>query len=120
MWHSVLLRVHLTQSKLNGAQLVSNHQGDVIVPIFDWQTFFRTAKFTNIPGILSQRHFTLPSMVPGVVTVSESSNGNVTTHTIMDPTKFETGVLPNVVVPKGLSGEVCGAFCTIQNRLTTT
>ena len=96
---------------MNHPQLVGDQSGNVIVPTYDWITFFedRTVK-TALKGIKSYSHFRFSSKELGTVNVCKSSVVN-DRHSperkimLLKDVSWrpkESG-LPSVVIPEGLS-----------------
>ena len=89
----------------NHTQLVGTSDGTLIVPIFDWTSYF-AMHFRRITGIKSYHHFHFDSSCPGTVIVQERCDlVEIRILLLKDswvPAKF---TLPQQIFPKGLSAE---------------
>ena len=91
----------------NFSQLISDEDGNTIVPTYDWTDFF-APHLKKVTSIKKYHHFRCDASKPGVVFVKEHADTEeeeidlfkATTHWTPDPEE-----LPRVVVPKGLSAE---------------
>ena len=98
-------------AECNFAQLCSTEDAGVIVPTYDWTTFF-APHLKKISGIKKYYHFRFESSEPGVVYVKERINSpNEEKISLLkeSPSKEkwspEVNVLPEIIEPKGLSVE---------------
>ena len=57
----------------NVPQLVSTEDGTIVVPTFNWSSFFAT-HFKKVSGIKKYHHFIFDSSQPGIVTMKEHSD----------------------------------------------
>ena len=94
---------------MNYSQLVGDQSGNVIVPTYDWVTFFedRTIK-TALRGIKSMSHFRFTSHKPGTVCVCTSSaaiRNDERKIDILNDSSWRplSSDLPSLVHPEGLS-----------------
>ena len=62
--------------KCNVAQLVVDKMEDVIVPTYDWVSFF-ASRFKKLPNIKKGHHFRLSSSHPGVVCTKERTDNTI-------------------------------------------
>ena len=63
-------------ASMNHPQLVGDQQGDVIVPVYDWISFFKERTIKNgLRGIKKMAHFRFSSDSPGHVYVKETIDG---------------------------------------------
>ncbi len=114
--------------KCNEAQLISNEEGRVIVPTYDWVTFF-APHFRKMPGIKKGRHLTFSSSRPGVVYTRESADTVTEAHhnLLKEGATFDDhSELPDVITPVGLSAqrqwylyEKIREFCPAADRDVT-
>ena len=90
---------------VNTSQLVGTANGEVIVPTYDWTSYFATT-YKKIIGIKKYHHFNFDATSPGKVNVRCAHDGPVTTLNILkvDAERVNDD-LPAVVPPKGLSSE---------------
>ena len=92
----------------NVAQLVGSQSGEMIVPTYNWSSYFdeHTVK-TALKGIKKMQHFHFSSRFPGQVKVYNELDGNEKTITLhKDPSWTPTPTdLPEYIVPPGLSLE---------------
>ena len=91
---------------VNKAQLVSTHDGRVIVPAYDWSTFLGQY-FKKIPNIKKFHHFRFSKDEPGVVYCREYlSSPEQACVLLKDGAVIPPGsVLPQKINPEGLSDE---------------
>ncbi len=89
----------------NHVQLVGKSDGTLIVPTFDWSSYF-AIHFRRITGIKRFHHFDFDSSCPGTVHVQERCDSNRIKISLLkdnwDPSPFD---LPQRIFPKGLSQE---------------
>ena len=64
-----------TSSDVNFAQLVGTQNGDVIVPMYHWDTFL-SSYFRKVPHLKSYHNFTFATSYPGLVTLKEFSDSH--------------------------------------------
>ena len=91
---------------VNHTCLVGTQDGEVLVPTYDWVSYFATY-FKKIPQIKSYHSFKIDVDAPGKITCKEYSNSVSTTFDIIKvpgvlPT---TGELPPIIAPSGLSDD---------------
>ena len=68
-----IVRVVNESATPNVAQLVGSQNGDVIVPMYDWSTYFEeTTVKTALKGITQMDHFHFSRSHPGKVKVRNS------------------------------------------------
>ena len=90
---------------VNTSQLVGTANGEVIVPTYDWTSYFATM-YKKIIGIKKYHHFKFDATSPGKVNVRCAHDGPVTTLNILKvDAELVNDDLPAVVPPKGLSNE---------------
>ena len=94
-------------AEMNHCQLVEDQHGNVIVPSYDWSTFFEDHTIKSATkGIKSYSHFRFTSSKPGVVYVRNSCEINNEKKVILlkdmswRPLASD---LPGIVTPEGLS-----------------
>ena len=89
----------------NEVQLVVDSDGGVIVPMYDWASFFAPL-FKKLSEIKVTYHFHLTSSKPGVVIAKQHSDSAGKEHNILkDSAVVDPDVMPPVVEPKGLSSQ---------------
>ena len=92
-------------AKCNFAQLVCSEDGEVIVPVFNWTSFFAT-KLKKLIGIKKLHHFKFNSSNPGVVTAKERCDTSETEINLLkSPWSPCTSDLPPVIDPKPMTPE---------------
>lgn len=91
---------------VNKAQLAATHDGQIIVPAYDWSTFLGQY-FKKITNITNFHHFQFTKDKPGVVYCKESVSSPeqrfvlLKSRTVITP----VAVLPPEIEPEGLSQE---------------
>ena len=91
---------------VNKAQLEATHNGQVIVPVYDWATFL-VQYFKKIPNITSYHHFRFSQDEPGVIYCKQfMASGEerfvlFKNRAVIPP----VSVLPQKINPEGLSDE---------------
>ena len=93
-------------ANVNHTQLVGTQNGEVLVPTYDWLSFF-AMYFKKISNIKSYQNFIVSTNSPGVVEYkkfsnSESTKINIIKDSLVLPT---TGELPQILAPSGLSSD---------------
>ena len=89
-------------SIVNIARLVIDKGGKVLVPIFDWLSFF-AEMFKRLPAIKNLRHFRVSSLHPGIVT-TQACNDSEKTHLILKrDVVVDAAELSNIIPPKSFS-----------------
>ena len=89
----------------NVAQLVGNEDGSIIVPVYDWTSFF-APKMKKVPLIKKYRHFQMDKTTPGIINLKLCSDSETEQCQILkEPWQADPDVLPDIVAPKGLSAE---------------
>ena len=111
--------------RCNEAQLVVDETGSVIVPTYDWVSFF-APRFKKLPSIKKGHHFRFFSSHPGAVFTKERADDTTEVYhnllkegaTFDDPCE-----LPDVIQPAGLSAqrqwylyEKIREFCPVTDR----
>ena len=91
---------------VNTAELVGLHNGNVLIPTYDWMSYFETF-FNRIPHLKTYHDFRFDKDFPGTVFCkqywsSEEQALNILKHERNVP---EQGRLPPVVTPQGISRE---------------
>lgn len=91
---------------VNIAKLCGLHDGTVLVPVYDWVTFFEPY-FKKIPGISNFHHFRFPKEHPGMVFCrTHVHSPEIEFQILKDPAVKSTAHnLPRVIVPVGLNEE---------------
>lgn len=91
-------------SRVNIAQLVGSQSGEVLVPTYDWLSFF-AASFRKLSGIKKYHQFTFTNNYPGQVLLKEYSDSTNITHyeLLKSDIPFTSGDLPPTITPQGLS-----------------
>lgn len=91
---------------MNHAQLVGNQQGNVIVPSYDWITFFEENIIKNaLRGIKKMAHFRFSSDSPGYVHVKNRSDDTTERKIkLVKDISWQPSVqsLPDIIAPDGL------------------
>lgn len=98
------------------SQLVSDENGSMIVPTYNWTDFF-APRIKKVVGIKKYHHFRCDSSQPGVVFVKEHADTNEQTIDLMKLTPRwspDLSELPSAVPPKGLSIENCGTCMRVS------
>lgn len=95
-----------SSANVNVAQLVGNQEGATRVPTYDWCGFFQP-HFKTLKNITTYHHFSFMSTGRGVVTVKQFADTEETDVTILKSHNhhFSTSVLPDIIIPPGLSDE---------------
>ena len=91
---------------VNKAQLVATHNGQVIVPVYDWATLL-AQYFKKIPNITSYHHFRFSQDEPGVVYCKQFV-ASAEERFVLFKNRAVTppvSVLPQKINPEGLSDE---------------
>lgn len=91
---------------VNKAQLVSTHDGRVIVPVYDWCTFLGQY-FKKIANIKKSHHFRFSKEEPGVVYCREYLTSPEQACVLLKDSAVipPVSVLPHKINPEGLSDE---------------
>lgn len=90
---------------VNRAQLVGTHDGEVIVPVYDWSTFLQQY-FVKFPGIKKFHHFRFSKEEPGKLYFKEySTSPERSVLLLKNPAILPPTVLPVELKPQGLSQE---------------
>lgn len=90
---------------VNKAQLVGTHDGQEIVPVYDWAAFL-SEYFTKLPNIKKYHHFRFSMDEPGKVYFKEHRFSQERSQMLLkDPTVMPPLVLPCKLRPEGLSEE---------------
>ena len=115
-----------TSATCNHSQLVGTSDGSLIVPTFEWTSYF-AVHFRRIVGIKKYQHFHFDSSLPGIVTVQEHCDSAKTSIPILkDKWMPLRETLPQQIFPKGLSVErqwylyeQIRSFCPESDKNTT-
>ena len=93
-------------ASINHTHLVGKEDGEVLVPTYDWLTFF-ASYFKKIPQIKSYHNFLMSSDALGVIQCKQFSDSDIITfNLIKDPANVPMpGELPPLIVPSGLSND---------------
>ncbi len=87
----------------NKAQLVVDSDGGVVVPMYDWASFFAPI-FKKLPEIKVTHHFHVSSSKPGfVVTKKHSDSAGKEYNILKDGVELDQDEMPAEIEPKGLS-----------------
>ncbi len=99
-----LIKVVDSSAKVNFAEPVGQENGNVLVPAFDWQSFF-SEFFVKLKGIKKLHHIRFTSDSPGCVYVRERADSTEVKVNLLKlptvPPEFSTD--PSSLVPAGLS-----------------
>ena len=90
------------------AELVGLPNGEVLVPMFDWKSYFLDSDWKSIKGISKYQHFDISQSDICEVTVRDiSDSNNVQSQTIItkDKSSKYIGNFPTEIQPNGLSLE---------------
>ena len=110
--------------RCNEAQLVVDEKGNVVVPTYDWVSFF-ASRFKKLPNIKKGHHFKFSSTHPGMVYVKERiDDTSEKQHNLLkDGASFSASELPDVITPAGLSAQrqwylydKIREFCPVADR----
>ena len=89
----------------NHSQLVGTSDGTLIVPTFEWTSYF-AMHFRKIIGIKKYHHFHFDSSLPGTVIVQERCDTEkISIQILKDGWMPSRATLPQQVFPKGLSAQ---------------
>ena len=89
---------------VNHAQLVGTQSGEILVPMYNWSSFFQP-HFKPLPHLKRYHHFNFTRTCTGV-TVKEFSDSDTTTINITTSNWAPSfSDLPNEITPIGLSEE---------------
>lgn len=92
-----------TVSGVNISQLAGLHNGNVIVPVYDWISFF-SPYFRKLSGIKNYQHFRFDSATPGVCYCREFVDSPEVPFQLLKDASIlpPTDTLPQIVTPMGL------------------
>ena len=119
-----IARVVDTSADVNFAQLVGTQSEEVIVPTYNWSSFFKDC-LKEIPQLKKQHHFYFSSETKGKVSVKEAHNDPYTElELIRDPNwKPSSEHLPPKIIPEGLSNDrqwylynIIREFCSEETK----
>ena len=100
---SDIATVVLESAKVNQVQLVGTEQGEVMVPTYDWMSFF-APRLRKVLGIKQYHQFEF--VAPGTVLCKQYSDSQGTAISLLkDPWSPTPTVVPAIVPPPGLSLE---------------
>ena len=110
-------------AQCNIAQLVSNEDGSIVVPTYNWTNFF-ASHFKKIIGIKKFYHLHFTWLEPGVCYVKERADTQQTRIQLLKSSWMPDGSdLPSIIQPKDLSPErqwylhdQIGPFCPENDR----
>ena len=89
----------------NTVQLVVDSSGDVIVPMYDWCSFFATT-FKKLPSIKTTHHFRMSEAHPGKVFTKENCSSPEVEHCLLkEGVVLDPEELPPVITPRGLPSQ---------------
>ena len=98
-----IVRVVNESATPNVAQLVGTQDGEVLVPMYDWSSFFEDATVkTALKGIKQMHHFHFSKSHPGKVMVRNSSIEEWRIINLLKDPSWHPVNLPEQVVPPGL------------------
>ncbi len=99
-----IVNVVNTSADVNTGQIVRTQDGEVVVPMYDWNTFLGV-HFRKVPQMKSYHHFSFSASTPGVVTLKKFSDSPSSTyrHLVDDTWTPTADDLPPLVTPAGLS-----------------
>ena len=103
-----IVRVVESSAVVNHAQLVGTQDGKVLVPTYDWATFFdQPFRQRALKGIKSMHHLTFTSTKRGYVVVKDSVDGLEREIKLMQDDHWAPTAdsLPPTIPPPGLSLE---------------
>ena len=90
---------------MNVSQLCGLHDGSVLVPTYDWASFFEKY-FKKLPGLKEYHHFRFSNESPGWVFCKRYVDSEeVEFDLLRDPTKLLPYTLPPITNPAGLDLE---------------
>ena len=99
----VSLRVVNESATANVAQLVGTQDGEVLMPMYDWSSFFEDAIVkTALKGIKKMHHFHFSKSHPGKVMVRNSSTDEKRMINFLKDPSWCPVNLPEQVIPPGL------------------
>ena len=94
-----------TVTGVNVSQLCGLHDGSVLVPTYDWASFF-DKYFKKLPGVKEYHHFRFSNDSPGRVFCKRYVDSEeVEFDLLRDPTKLPPYTLPPIINPAGLDSE---------------
>ena len=110
----------------NTVQQVVDSNGEVIVPMYDWASYFATI-YKKVTAVKKTHHFIMDSKHPGVVFTKERSESVEKRHELLkEGVEVDFDVLPPVIHPIGLSAQrqwylydKIRDFCPAADRDTT-
>jgi len=90
---------------VNVSQLCGLHDGSVLVPTYNWASFF-DKYFKKLPGVKGYHHFHFSNDSPGQVFCKRYVDSEeVEFDLLRDPTKLPPYTLPPIINPAGLDLE---------------
>ena len=101
-----IVRVVNESAAPNVAQLVGSQSGEMLVPMYDWSSYFDdiTVK-TALKGITQMHHFHFSKSFPGKVKVRNNTDDNWRTINLLKDPSWRPSSLPKQLIPPGLSLE---------------
>ena len=98
--------VETSSSGVNKAQLVGTHNGNVIVPVYDWISFLGQY-FKKLPNITKFHHFRFSKENPGMVFYREFVSSPEQSFMLLKRNVIlqSPSSLPNEIKPHGLTEE---------------
>ena len=123
---SGIAKVMNDSAKCNIAQVVSNEDGSIVVPTYNWTNFF-ASHFKKIIGIKKLHHLHFTSLEPGICYVKERADTQQTRNQLLkSPWMPDRRDLSSIIQPKGLSPkrqwylhDQIGPFCPENDRNIT-
>ena len=97
-----LAEVVNTSASVNFAELVGSELGQVLVPAYDWQSFF-SENFIKLKGIKKLHHLRFTSNSPGCVFVKEKSDSAEVKISLLKSAHPDFHSRPSRLLPTGLS-----------------
>ena len=92
-----------SSASVNSAQLVGTQSGETVVKTYDWAGFF-APNLKRVPQIKKLHHFVFTSTKPGIVTVRQFSDTELTELKLQKDPRW-TPDYPDEIQPRGLSLE---------------
>ncbi|XP_031553742.1 uncharacterized protein LOC116290781 [Actinia tenebrosa] len=94
-----------TVSGVNIGKLCGLHDGNVLVPVYDWVSFFKQY-FKKIKGISKFHHFRFSKEHPGVVYCRKLIDSPEIKHQVLKDLSIKPPYrLPEIIIPRGLDGD---------------
>lgn len=102
---SDISRVVTESATVNKVQLVGTEQGEVLVPVYNWMSFF-APRLRKVPGIKQYHQFEFTEAEKGTVTCKQYTDSPGKSVNLLKETWNPTySDLPDIIPPNGLSLE---------------